>query len=192
MSAARVSRWVRWLPIVPLFSGLALFVVLAARGGADHRDPIQIHSDAPVYQSLGALVAATDLIVVAEATSGAPGRAMSAPADPDAAFVTHLVRLRIDEVVRGQVDGDLTLEEVQTLADGTPVLVDGQPATQIGQRLLLFLVQGDEYVAIVNGQGRYVLSDAGQIVGPSSLLPIDWTMDELRQLAASCQAAGAC
>ena len=110
-----------------------MFVVLATRAMPITTRPIEIHSDAPVYQSLGALVAATDLIVVAEVTSDAPGRAISAPAEPDAAFATHLVRLRIDEIVRGQADGDLTLEEIETLADGTPVL-RRRPALHAGRR----------------------------------------------------------
>ncbi|MCU1361604.1 MAG: hypothetical protein JWN99_2893, partial [Ilumatobacteraceae bacterium] len=100
-TAARHARWTKWLPIVPLAAGIVLFVVLAARGD-DDAQAMQIHSNATVYQSLGALVAASDLIVVGEATSEAPGRAMSAPADPEAAFVTHLIGLRIDEVIRGQ------------------------------------------------------------------------------------------
>jgi hypothetical protein len=184
------ARWFRWLPILPVAAGIVLFAVLATRD--DQVDTIEIHSDAPVYQSLGALVAASDLIVVGEATSEAPGRAISAPADPDAAFATHLIAIQIDEIVRGQANGELTVEEIQSLADGTPVRVDGQPSTQTGERLLLFLVHGDDYFAIVNGQGRYVLSDTDQIVGPSSLLPIDWTLDELRQLAGACLAAGTC
>jgi hypothetical protein len=181
-----------WLfSLVPLLIGVVVFVVLFARD--DDGDPItQIHSDAPVYQSLGGLVAASDLIVVAEATSEGPGRAISSPSDPDAAFTTHLVQLQVIEALRGQPDGTLTMEEVTSLADGTPVEVDGQPVTRPGQRVLLFLVTGDPYVAIVNGQGRYEVTDADQVVGPASLLPIDWTVDELRRLAVACAAAATC
>lgn len=168
-----------------------LFAVLATCGGGE-TEPVEIHSDAPVYESLGALVAASDLVVVAEVTAEGPGRAISSPTDPDAAVVTHLLQLRVDEVIRGQIDGILTMEEAQSLADGRAVRVDGQPTTLTGERLLLFFVRGDDYVAIVNGQGRYVLSDVDQIIGPMSLLPVDWTVDELRRVAASCLRAGIC
>lgn len=187
----RIGRLVRWLPMVPLAVGVVLFFVLADRGG-DHEQTVDIHSSATAYQSLGALVAASDLIVVGQAITEAPGRAISAPNDPDASLVTHLIGVRIDEVIRGQPSGTLTVEEVVALPDGTPVRVDGQPATQVGERLLLFLVRGDPYVAVVNGQGRYTLSPTDQISGPSVVMPVDWTVDELRQVATACAAAGTC
>jgi hypothetical protein len=198
------GRLARWLPLVPLAAG-GLWFVLLARDANDVDAPVEVRSDAPLYTSLGALVGATDLIVVAEATDEAPGRVISAGADPDAAFGTRLVTLDVIEALRGQTDGTLIMEELATTADGTAVVVDGQPATQVGERLLLFLVHGDAgtdaeagqdelgpYVAIVNGQGRYVLSPTDQVIGPPSLLPVDWTLDELRRLAAACAAASAC
>jgi hypothetical protein len=184
-------RLSRWLPLVPVVAGVVLFIVLVRRD-ADVDEPLEIRSDAPVYQSLGALVAASDLIVIADVTAEAPGRVISAPADPDAAFGTRLVTLRVTEALKGEPDGALTLEEIATTAESTPVIVDGQPPTQVGERVLLFLVVGDDFAALVNGQGRYVLSPADQVIGPPSLLPLDWTVDELRQLAAACQQANAC
>ena len=196
----RRGRVVRWLPLVPLAAGGLWFVVLA-RDANELDDPLEVRSDAPIYSSLGALVAATDLIVVAEVSGEAPGRVISAAADQDVAFGTRLLTLHVLEALRGQPDGTLIMEEIATSGDGTPVVVDGQPATQVGERLLLFLVHGDPgpgqtdeapYVAIVNGQGRYVLSPTDQIVGPPPLLPLDWTLEELRRLAASCESADAC
>jgi hypothetical protein len=182
------------MPLVPLAAGAAAFGLLALRHDGSE-GPLEIHSDATVYTSLGGLVAASDLIVVTEVTVEAPGRAISAPADPDTAIVTRLVSLDVIETIRGNAADSLTMEEIAATADGRPVVVDGQPPSTVGERLLLFLVRGDEEaatVAIVNGQGRYVLSGTDQIVGPPSVMPVNWTVDELRRLAAACVSAGTC
>ena len=82
MSGSRAGRvGLRWLPVLPLAAGIVLFVVLATRGD-DAADTVDIHSDAPVYQSLGALVAASDLIVVAEATARHPAEPSRRPPIP--------------------------------------------------------------------------------------------------------------
>jgi hypothetical protein len=188
------ARWLAWLPVAPLLIGAVVFVLLA-RGDDGPDRAVQLHSDAAAYSTLGALVAASDLIVVADVTAEAPGRAISSPTDPDTAVTTRLLRLEVAETIRGDADRGLTLEEVATTSDGRPVVLDGQPASQPGERLLLFLVRGDADapgVAIVNGQGRYVLSATDQIVGPDSLVPVDWTLDDLRRLARACAAAGTC
>jgi hypothetical protein len=188
------QRWTRWLPLVPLVAGAAAFGLLALRHDGSDDEVIFIHSVATVFSSLGGLVAASDLVVVADVTAEAPGRALSSPADPDAAVTTRLLSLRVTETIRGDAPDSLTMEEIATTGDGVPIVMDGQPASEVGERLLLFLVRGDEpgIVAVVNGQGRYVLSPTDQIVGPPSLVPVDWTVDELRRLAVACAEAGTC
>jgi hypothetical protein len=188
-----LQRWSKWLPLVPLAAGAAAFGLLALRHG-DEDSPIEIHSDATVFTSLGGLVGASDLIVVADVTAEAPGRAISSPTDPDAAVSTRLLSLHVAETIRGDAADSLTMEEIARTGDGVPIEMDGQPASEVGERLLLFLVRGDQpgVAAIVNGQGRYVLSASDQIVGPPSLVPVDWTLDELRRLAAACERAGTC
>lgn len=189
-----------WLPLVPIAAGAVLFVVLAARnsdgGEDDSGSPAELHSDAPAYQSLGALVAASDVIVVGDVVDVTQGRRITAPETPEAAFVTQYVELRVDAVLRGEAGATVVVEEIVSLGDGTPVEVDGQPASSTGERLLLFLRDGatdgaesaDERTAFaaVNGQGRYELSPSNEIVGPAALLPVDWTVDELVQVAEAC------
>jgi hypothetical protein len=182
------------LPLVPLLAGAAAFGLLALRHDSGD-SPLEIHSDATAYTTLGALVAASDLIVVGEVVADHPGRVISSPSDPDTAVATRMLSVRIDEMLHGDAGPELTMEEISTTADGRAVVLDGQPASAVGERLLLFLVRGGDgsgTVAIVNGQGRYVLSPADQIVGPPSLVPVDWTLPELRRLAVACESAGTC
>ncbi|MBI5088766.1 MAG: hypothetical protein HZB15_07900, partial [Actinobacteria bacterium] len=79
-----LPNWTRWLPVAPVLVGAVVVVVLVRRDEADD-EPLEIHSSAVVYSSLGSLVAASDLVVVAEVTGEAPGRVISSPADPRAA-----------------------------------------------------------------------------------------------------------
>ncbi len=63
----------------------------------------------------------------------------------------------------------MVVEEPAELLDGTPVIVDGMSALDVGDRAVWFLVAGDSdelpYLAAVNGQGRYEI--AGATLRPS-------------------------
>jgi hypothetical protein len=181
---------------VPLLIGVGVLVVLAVRGD-DPPQPVALRTDAPLYDTLGGLVAASDTIVVGDVVAVRPGRLVGSAAAVDAAVRTNLVEVRVAEpLLRGTTDARIVVEEIAALADGRPVTVDGQRPSTVGQRLLLFLTAGDSedepYSVAVNGQGRYELSPEGAIVGPPSLLPVAWTLPELRALVAGCLRAGSC
>lgn len=61
-------------------------------------DPVDIAVVDPAADSLDALVARADMVVVGRIIVVAPGRVLSDPIDPDRAVRTQLARLAIDEV----------------------------------------------------------------------------------------------
>jgi hypothetical protein len=147
---------------VPVLAGVVA-VVVAVRGGSGDRSAIDIESSAADHRTLDDLVAASDLVVVATVADVTEGRQISAPADPDAAIRTRLMVLDVTDVLVGSSLGDVLVEEPATLADGTPVVVDGVEPLDVGEEAVWFLVGGDAeampYFAVVNRQGRYTVTD---------------------------------
>jgi hypothetical protein len=176
--------------------GAVVLVVLTTRGD-DAPDTMQLRTDAPLYDTLGGLVLASDTILVGDVVDVRPARLIGSDTAVGAAVRTNLVEVEVVEPLLGSATGThVVVEEIATDADGRPVTVDGQAPSTVGQRLLLFLTVGDginePYAVAVNGQGRYELSPDGTIVGPPSLLPVAWTLPELRALVAGCRRLGSC
>lgn len=143
-------------------------VAVAVAGGmltSDQPDreprPVAITSTAPRFTTLDDLVAASDEIVLAEATGTGAGRAITDPANAGSAVKTRFVELNIVEALKGPPADDIVLEEEAALADGTPVVVDGVTPLQVGQRGVFFLVRSSStetpYRALVGPQGRYLV-----------------------------------
>lgn len=147
---------------------LVLAVVAAlAYGVATYDKPNQgrtaenITSNAPRFTSLEQLVDASDEIVLAEVTAVTPGRTISDPSNARARIRTQLVELHVVQALKGLPAEPLVLEQEATLADGTPVRVDGVAPVTKGQRGVFFLVRSPAldvpYRALVGPQGRYLV-----------------------------------
>jgi hypothetical protein len=158
---------------VPVLAG-TVAVVVAVRSDGAERSAIEIDSSAADHSTLGDLVAASDLVVVAAVADITDGRQISAPADPDAAILTRMLVLDVSEVLVGSSSDDVIVEEPAALADGTPVVVDGVDSLDVGDEAMWFLVGGDAetmpYFAVVNRQGRYAV--AGESLQPASDDPL--------------------
>jgi hypothetical protein len=160
---------------VPLAIG-AVAVVAALGAGDDGGDRVELDSSAPDFATIDELVAASDLVVVAEVSDVADGRQLSAPADPSAAVVTRLLVLDVSDVLAGDgaAGSDVIVEEPAALADGTEVVVDGVAPLDLGDEAVWFLDAGDgeamPYYALVNRQGRYTIS--GDALQPAADDPL--------------------
>jgi hypothetical protein len=145
---------------VPVVAAVAVGVLALADGGDDAPDPVELVGDAPTFASVGELVAASDLVVVATVTDISDGRTVTAPDDPAAGIHTRLVQLSVARTLVGEAPRPLVVEEPAALIDGTPVVVDGLEPPRVGDQALWFLVAGDDvslpYYAVVNSQGRVV------------------------------------
>jgi hypothetical protein len=180
---------------VPVLAG-AVAVVAAVRTDVGEPSAIEIDSSAADHAMVDDLVAASDLVVVASVADVTEGRQMSAPADPDAAILTRLLVLEVSDVLAGSASGDVLVEEPSSLADGTPVVVDGVEPLDVGDEAMWFLVGGDAetmpYFAVVNRQGRYTVT--GDTLQPASddalsrslaALGLDELSDRVRELTTS-------
>jgi hypothetical protein len=97
--------------------------------------------------------------VLARVTSVGGGRTFAAPGG--GAVRSQVVSLQVGAVLAGPDPGaTLPVEEVATLADGTPVIVDGLPPAREGDQGFWFLAASTDpsvpYLAAVGPQGRYL------------------------------------
>jgi hypothetical protein len=146
---------------VPLLVAAGWLGVLAFAGGDDTRDPVAIDATGPTYAALEELVAASDVVVVAEVTGIAEGRTLTDPVDPAAGIRTRLVTVEVVRALVGSPPPVLIVEEEAELLDGTPIVVNGVEPSRRGDRGVYFLVASPDpdapYHALVNEQGRYLV-----------------------------------
>jgi hypothetical protein len=135
-------------------------VVELARGGGTVR-PVPVTSTAPRFDRLEELVAASDVIVMAEAVSARAGRLITDTDRPDAGVRTRLVELRPVRTLVGNPGASIVLEEPAALLDGSPLELDGVRPVEIGGRGIFFLVAGGSEAAphhtLVGPQGRFLV-----------------------------------
>lgn len=175
----------RWLEAaalaVPLLVGAAWLGFLATSGDDDEPAPIAVQAAGPTFTTLRDLVAASDLVVVAEVTGLADGRTLTDPADPDAGIRTRLVTVEVSRVLEGDAPPVLVIEEEAALLDGTPIVVNDVPPSRRGDRGVYFLVAGNRadapYHALVNEQGRYLVEGAS--LRPASDDPLSLSLAQL-------------
>ena len=188
----RRSSAMRWAPAAVLVAAAAIAGV--AMLGDDEPGPVDVDSSAAEFDSLGELVAASDLVVVATVTEVDDGRTITAPDDPDAGIHTRLVRLDVREVLAGETavggrrrgGGDVRGRDRRSRSTGCRGSADGDVA-------IWFLVAGGSdampYFAAVNGQARFVV--VGETLEPSgndelsralAALGVDGLADAVRTL----------
>jgi hypothetical protein len=145
-------RWSLVGPAVAVVVALAVGLVLASDGRSDDgpsratqdtRATTAITSDAPRLASLAALVSASDLVVRGRVLATEHGRVFGQPGG--ASIESRLVSLRVDEVLHATEQAPVTagatvvVEEPGWLDDGTPIEVDGVPASVEGEEVIWFL-----------------------------------------------------
>lgn len=150
-------------------AALSLLLSVRLRG----QEPVALRVEESPAQSLEALVARADLVVVGHVVATSTGRVITSPEEPTGGVRTRLAQLVVDEMTVGPPASRLVLEEVAALADGRPATVEGLVSSQVGDAGLYLLVRGpDDRVALVGPQGRYLLEadDPQRLIAP---LPAD-------------------
>lgn len=154
-------RWRILLLVLAVLAALAYGVATRERPDNSIKGAADITSNAPRFGTLEQLVHASDEIVLAEVTAVTPGRTISDPSNASARIKTQLVELHVVQTLQGAPATPLVLEQEATLADGTPVRVDGVAPVTEGQRGVFFLVRSSAldvpYRALVGPQGRYIV-----------------------------------
>lgn len=148
------------LLVVPV--ALALIVTLLLVDDNDVKRTLDISATEPTFTSLQQLVDAAEIVVVARAAEVRDGRNVAGGTSAQSAIRTQLVTLDVGDVLDGATDQHLTLEQEYTLADGTPITINGAAPMKQNDEALLFLVRSrDEsapYVAVMNTQSRYLVT----------------------------------
>ena len=173
-----MTRWLAVASVVVLATVGAVAFALAYDSPSHSAtpEPVRLTSSARhQFDDLNGLVRASDLVVVGRVIADEDGRLFGNPGggEDDAetsAIRSHVLTLRVEQVLVGadaSVDRDaiVLVEEEHTLADGTPVRVDGMRRGRVGDRGVWFLTAGGDpelpAYAIVNAQGRYLFGGRG-------------------------------
>lgn len=154
--ASRPHRRAWWAAVlVPVLVAVVGAVLASGTVRDDGPSVIAVRSDAPVFDTLVDLVAASDAVVLAEVTGARPGPVVGAPGG---AVRTTLFTLHVVDVAHGSAVEVVELVEPTALADGTPVTVDGVAPPEVGTRGVFFLVAAGPGRAVsVGSQARYVV-----------------------------------
>jgi hypothetical protein len=126
------------------------------------------------FDDLASMVEASDLVVRARVDSTARGRLVG---DGEAAIVSRIDTLQVDEVLAGDAAAGTTLlvEEEGWLGDGTAIAVNGLAPSEAGMDAIWFLdSRPDPEVPgylVINHQGRYVI-DGDRLRGADGRDPL--------------------
>jgi hypothetical protein len=157
--AGWLRRHVRLLPFLVPF--LIAGVVVYLRWPDPPSKPVDVAASGPQLTSVDALVAGSDLIVIARVERVTTGRVFTDPVDPAAGIRTQLADLTVEQVLKGEPTGEVVLEEEAQLLDGRPITVNGTSPSSPGERGVYFLIasRDDEapYHALIGPQGRYLI-----------------------------------
>ncbi len=149
--------------------------------------PVEVTSDAPRLTSLEDLVAASDVVVLAEVVATQRGRVFGDPGGET--IESRVVTLEVSKVLAGRAPshGRVLVEEEGWLQDGSPLIVDGAAPSAVGDSGIWFLVDVGEPDApmhvVVSAQGRYLV-DGDHLAGAAGDDPLiaelsALTVDEL-------------
>jgi hypothetical protein len=133
------------------------------------------------FDDLVSMVEASDLVVRARVDSTARGRVVG---DGEAAIVSRIDTLQVDEVLAGDAAAGTTLlvEEEGWLGDGTAIAVNGLAPSEAGMDAIWFLdSRPDPEVPgylVVNHQGRYVV-DGDRLRGADGRDPLVTRLEPL-------------
>lgn len=171
-------RWTAYLPIVAIVLGGVAFswwqwgsAAEASNLAAADTAPLAITAQSTFqFASLQEMLEASDAVVVGVVEATSRGRLVGDPAD--GGVISRVVTIRVDQALSsavGQLAEVVVVEEEGWLPDGTPIEVNGVPASRVGDRGLWFLDQvATEEVStmvVINSQGRFLDTAAGTVGG---------------------------
>lgn len=146
------------LPLISIVIAVLIYTFLPDR----EPKPQAITADETSYASLKDLTAASDLIVIAKATETKTGRLISSWSDSTTSVRTELVTLKVGQILKGSTGESIVLEQEKSIGDKTPIVVNDVQPTKVNDEGLFFLQQSKDeaapYVALINRQGRYLVS----------------------------------
>ncbi len=160
----RPSAWLLFPIAIAALAGLirwsaATTEPTAEVGAGAELVTVDVASSGATYASIDELTAASDLVVIGTIAGAESGRTISDPTNPDVGIRTTLYQLEVERLLVGSAGGEIIIEHETSLADGTPIAINGASAPATGNRVLLFLIAGPSDVfphhAIINEQGRY-------------------------------------
>ena len=172
MATAEPTRRRRLLAVAPALGVLALAVGVGVvrwqtKTEAPALEPLAVTATSQYqFQNLSGMVHSADLVVRARVEASSRGRVVGTG---DAAVLSRVVTLRVEEVLAGSAPSPTVLvEEEGWLPDGTPIEVNGLARSHEGMEAIWFLdrlPEGDlPGYLVINHQGRYVI-DGGHLEG---------------------------
>ncbi len=151
----------RWVPVVVAVTAVTAGLGLAAARRPDPTgpEPVALRSEGATYGTLGELVDASAVVVLAKVLARSDGRTFASPGG--AQVRSRVLRIEVGAVLAGPDPGRaLAVEEVAALSDGTPVTVDGLAPAEVGDQGFWFLAAVADptvpFLAAVGPQGRYL------------------------------------
>lgn len=149
-----------------------------AGGATTSTTALAVESDSPTHATLDELVAASDVVLRGTVVAAERGRWFGSGEAGAPRIESRLITVQVDAVLAGSAPADdaVLVEEEGWLEDGTPIIVDGTPAVEVGDEAVWFLLDGGDpdlgaYV-VVNGQGRYLVGDDGTLTGATGGDPV--------------------
>lgn len=166
--------------------GIARWTSAGDGGGADDAvatgpAPLAVEASS-LYQfdDLASMVAASDLVVRARVDTTTRGRLVG---EGEAAVVSRIDTLEIEEVLAGDVTGStLLVEEEGWLGDGTAIAVNGLAPSEAGMDAIWFLDRRPDAelpgYLVINHQGRFVV-DGDRLEGADGKDPLVTRLEPL-------------
>ena len=152
------------VPIVLVLAVVAVGVRWAVGdSGDDPPAPLAVTAEGPRFATTDDLAAASDVAVIGSVVRVDEGRAITDPDNPAAGIRTQLATIEVGDILLGESNGPLIVEQEFELLDGTPIVVNGVPPLAVGDMGAMFVVRGDSeefpYVVFVNEQGWVPIID---------------------------------
>ena len=177
--ATAERRWTTYVPIVAIvlggvgFSWLQWGSAEASNPAAADAAPLAVTAQSTYeFASLQEMLEASDAVVVGVVEATNRGRLVGDPAD--GGVISRVVTIRVEQVLSSsaQIAEVVLVEEEGWLPDGTPIEVNGVPASKVGDRGLWFLdqVATDDVstMVVINSQGRFLETATGTVGGDQS------------------------
>lgn len=178
--ATAERRWTTYVPVLAIVLGGVAFSWLRWGSAAEASNPAAADT-APLaitaqstyqFASLQEMLEASDTVVLGTVEATNRGRLVGDPAD--GGVISRVVTVRVEQTLAsGGIVADVVLvEEEGWLPDGTPIEVNGVPASKVGDRGLWFLdqVATDDVstMVVINSQGRFLDTATGTVGGDQS------------------------
>lgn len=179
--ATAERRWTLFPAIVALVLGSVAFswwhwgaAEAASKPSTVEPAPLAVTAQSTYqFASLQEMLEGSDAVVVGVVQATNRGRLVGDP--DDGGVISRVITVRVEQVLSMSaetVSEVLLIEEEGWLPDGTPIEVNGVPASEVGDRGLWFLdqVATDDVstMVVINSQGRFLDTVDGTAGGDQS------------------------